>query len=190
MPLSLLAERLNWIKIDRNQTYSDYRSHPSNPTNMLPEQVLKEFFNKLNLSSVLNQKMNDILFEYWLSQLHTLIFAFLLYFTIASVSYFTFFVFQKERFLPEFNQKTLILHDIKWSCYNMFWESFLVAVLRLWMPRYSLVYYNFQDYSLWIIPFSIIFHMIYDETLTYWFHRWLHTYPSLYTMVILFIITI
>ncbi len=53
-------------------------------------------------------------------------------------------------------------------------------MLRLWLPRYSRVYYDVADYGWAYIPVSILLHMLYDETLTYWVHRWMHTYPRLY----------
>jgi lathosterol oxidase len=43
-----------------------------------------------------------------------------------------------------------------------------------------MIYYDVSEHSLWVIPLSIIFHIIWDETLTYWAHRFLHTYRFLY----------
>jgi lathosterol oxidase len=51
------------------------------------------------------------------------------------------------------------------------------------IPRWGKVYYDISEYGLAYFCFSIIFHMIYDETLTYWVHRWMHTFPRLYELL-------
>lgn len=47
-----------------------------------------------------------------------------------------------------------------------------------------MTYYNVDDYGWAYIPLSILLHAIFDETLTYWVHRWLHEFTFLYTHVI------
>ena len=63
---------------------------------------------------------------------------------------------------------------------NVFVESFLVSVLRMTLPRFSFIYYDVEEYGIPYIFLSIIFHILFDETFTYWIHRWLHTYEYLY----------
>lgn len=62
--------------------------------------------------------------------------------------------------------KLLIFNDIKLSLWNIFVETFLVSLLRIMLPRYSMIYYDISDYGLLYIPLSIIFHVIFDETCT------------------------
>ena len=69
------------------------------------------------------------------------------------------------------------------SCINVFVESFLVAGLRMLWPRYSLIYYDINEYSYWYLGIGFLLHVIYDETLTYWVHRWMHTFPYLYKIL-------
>ena len=46
--------------------------------------------------------------------------------------------------------------------------------------RYSFVYFNINDYGYFYLIISIMIHMIFDETCTYWIHRVLHTNSYLY----------
>jgi len=61
-------------------------------------------------------------------------------------------------------------------------------LIRLAQPRFGLLYFDVNDYGYWYLFVSLILHLIWDETLTYyiklnnryWAHRWLHTYPDMY----------
>jgi len=97
--------------------------------------------------------------------------------------FYSIFSWKKNRYLPKFKGDLQIGFDIKWSCINIFYESFLVAGLRVMQPRFSMTYYDVNDYSWAYIPVSMLLHVIFDETLTYWVHRWLHEFPYLYTKV-------
>ena len=122
-----------------------------------------------------------LLNEYLVTLCHTIFFGTLLYLLLSITSYLFFFIFTKEKFLPSLKTTEFkILHDIKWSLINIFIEAFLVSGLRMIIPRYSFIYFDYQEYPLWLIPLSFIFHMVWDETLTYWAHRFLHTYRFLY----------
>lgn len=140
--------------------------HPSSANN---------FFSFSSFSSF------PLLNEYLSILFHTIIFGNILYLTLSCTSYVYFFVFNKEKFLSQLPTKDFkIAHDIKWSVFNIIGESFLVSLIRMAIPRYSLIYYDISEWPLWIFPLSLAFHIIWDETLTYWIHRFLHTYRGLY----------
>ena len=113
--------------------------------------------------------------------MQTFIFGTILYFTLTLSSYYYFFRSNKNKYLPNFKGDLLIRHDIFLSLINLICETFLVAAIRVSYPRYSLLYYDINEYGIPYLFLSIILHVLYDETLTYWIHRWLHTYPYLYT---------
>ena len=124
---------------------------------------------------------NPLINEYLVVLIHTIIFGSLLYLALSMASYAFLFKFQKEKYLPLLSTKDFkIWHDIKWSLLNIFGEAFLVSLIRMAVPRYSFIYFDTNDWPIWIIPLSILFHVLWDETLTYWAHRFLHTYRFLY----------
>jgi lathosterol oxidase len=85
---------------------------------------------------------------------------------MSTCSYVYVFIRNKNRFIPLYNGESLIAFDIKLSIINILGETFLVSILRIALPRYSLIYYDFKDYGIPYIFLSIIFHVIFDETLT------------------------
>ncbi|CAD8087302.1 unnamed protein product [Paramecium sonneborni] len=157
-----LAELLGLIQIDRNIKQYEYQTHPSYAGNFI----------RFGLDGIVGEYVSTVC--------QTFLFALALYFTLSCSSYYYFFKKNKELYLPKLNAKFYIFYDIKWSIINMFFETFLVSIIRVAQPRFSLMYYNISDYGYWYIPISIILHIIFDETLTYWVHRWLHTYGYLY----------
>lgn len=58
--------------------------------------------------------------------------------------------------------------------------SFLISALRMTLPRFSFIYYDVEEYGIAYLLLSIIFHISFDETFTYWIHRILHTNDYLY----------
>ncbi|EAR82313.2 C-5 sterol desaturase (macronuclear) [Tetrahymena thermophila SB210] len=176
----LIAEQLGYFNVDRVKVMQDAKDHISSSLRLIQLDKLFPTFSNFILDSA-GQQIGNIIIEYICTLIHTIVFAYILYFTAATSSYFYFFVYKKKKYLPEFKGDLKIAFDIKWSCINIFVESFLVSALRLAMPRFSMIYYDINDHSWLYIPFSILFHMMFDETLTYWVHRWLHTFPYLYT---------
>lgn len=165
-----------------------YETHYSNPKNTFNFEGLVNIItssNKLDNSITSIFLSNSSLLEEYISVFtHTVVFGTLLYFILCLTSYFFFFKWKKETFLPNFkNKKLLIYNDIKLSLINIVVEAFLVAALRMIIPRYSLIYYDINDYSLIYVPLSIILHMLFDETLTYWVHRIFHTNRFLYKLL-------
>ena len=164
--VSVILQRLDLINIESERNLYLQSIHPSAASN---------YFNFSNFFH------NPLVNEYFIILAHTIVFGNLLYFTLSISSYIYSYIYQKQKFLPELSTTDFkILHDIRWSVQNIIGEAFLVSVLRMWIPRYSMIYYSLSDYPLWMIPASIIFHILWDETLTYWAHRFLHTYRSLY----------
>ena len=163
---SILCYCLGIYDEDIPKRLSQQSSHPSSPSN---------FFNFSNYIE------NSLLNEYLSVLSHTIIFGTLLYFLLSLTSYTYLYLMNKEKYLPNLSPKDFkILHDIKWSVLNIWGEAFLVSGLRMAIPRYSFIYFEVADWPLWVLPASILFHLVWDETLTYWIHRFLHTYRQLY----------
>ena len=162
--ISILLELLRISPIDRTLQNKLYKLHPSFP-HLFPAKRLESY---------------PILSEYISTVIHTITFGMFFYFLFCTIDYVYFFKIKKSKFIPKLEGKFFILQDITASMENMLKEAFLVALIRVAHPRLSFAYYNVNDYPLWWIPLSICLHMIFDETCTYWAHRWLHTYKFLY----------
>lgn len=119
--------------------------------------------------------------EYLSGCIVTLIFAVTLYFLLSSLSYLILYIWGKERFTPRGEElkveKELFWHDIKWSFLNILGETPLVTLIKMGYPYFSKVQYTIQWHPL--LPLYLILHVVYDEFLTYWFHRLLH-HPRIY----------
>lgn len=171
---SLILYYTGNFEINFTERLSNYRNHHS---------YSGEFF-KINFSKELmglfSESNMELLKEYCSVLVHTIVFGTLLYFILSSLSYIYFFIWKKTKFLPKLNGNFIIMTDIKWSLINILFESLLVTILRMAIPRYSFIYYNINDYGYMYLILSIVIHMLFDETLTYWVHRVLHTNNFLY----------
>lgn len=172
---SLVLTKLGMLSLNIDERMNQYKSHGSyagkifNFENLVHKIVPTVFSGHISLIS-----------EYLSNLVQIIIFGCLLYLSLSTLSYIYFFKLKKERFLPKYNGENLIWNDIKWSIINIVGESFLVAALRMTLPRYSLVYYQVSDYGVAYLILSIFLHMLFDETLTYWVHRIFHTNKYLY----------
>lgn len=176
--ISFFLNFLGLIHIDRQIRLLQYKSHSSYAGRLFD---VEAFFQRFQLtSSFYESNFFAIMTEYIATWLQTTIFGLLLYFSLTIPSYLFFFKFKKSKFLPKLNGNYLIYHDIKWSTINIIVEAFLVSALRMTLPRFSFIYYDIDDYGIPYIFLSIFLHILFDETFTYWIHRFLHTYESLY----------
>lgn len=164
--VSLVLHSFNFLILDSQKRLTQQSLHPSAASNYF------------NFSTYIE---NPLLNEYLTILTHTIVFGTLLYFVLSCSSYTFLYIFNKEKYIPTLRTTEFkILHDIKWSLLNIWGEAFLVSLLRMGIPRYSFIYYDITEYPLWMVPVSICFHVVWDETLTYWAHRFLHTYKWLY----------
>lgn len=69
---------------------------------------------------------------------------------------------------------------MKWSALNIIGETPLVNLVKLGYPYFSKIQYSYSFEPVFILYF--LFHVLYDEFLTYWFHRLLH-HPKIYNML-------
>ena len=60
---------------------------------------------------------------------------------------------------------------------NILGQTPLVNLIKIGYPYFSKVQYSFNITPLF--PLYLLIHVIYDEFLTYWFHRLLH-HPKIY----------
>ena len=164
--VSLVLHSINLVSLDSQKRLTQQSLHPSAASNYF------------NFSAFIQ---NPLLNEYLIILTHTIVFGTLLYFILSCSSYTFLYIFNKEKYIPTLRTSDFkILHDIKWSLLNIWGEAFLVSMLRMAIPRYSFIYYDLAEYPLWVVPITICLHVIWDETLTYWAHRFLHTYKWLY----------
>jgi len=176
--VSILAKAINFSSINFENRLSEYINHKSHPRNIFDSKDLLK--NKIPL---ILESFRGLMEEYISTLLQVLIFTMILYFTLTTLSYFYFFVWKKTKYLPKLNGEFYIMHDIKWSCINILVESLIVSALRMVQIRYSFVYFNTGDHGYMYLILSIVIHVIFDETLTYWIHRIFHTNRTLYNLL-------
>lgn len=175
----LVLEKLGFLSVDRTKRLNQSKNHfmfAGNIVNLNNIDALKEISIKMFGST----RSLELLSEYLSTLLNTILGGVFLYFFLSCISYVIFFKIKKQKFLPKLQGKFLIAHDIKWSLINVFVESFLVSFLRMWLPRYSMAYYDIAEYGIFYLLIGFIMHVIFDESLTYWVHRWMHTFEYLY----------
>lgn len=172
---SIFLHNFGFLSFDIEERLSQHKSHHSYAGNLLK---VGHSLKKVIPTFMENHK--EIVEEYLLTLAQTIIFACILYFSLSIISYMFFFKWKKEKYLPNYEGKLLIFNDIMWSLCNILGESILVSGLRMTLPRYSFVYYKVSDYGKAYIILSILMHIIFDETFTYWIHRIFHTNNFLY----------
>lgn len=110
----------------------------------------------------------------------TIMFAVPFYFLAASVMHLVYFHWFKNYFTPlrmklRYEKETFY-YDIKWSILNIIGQAPLVSLIKMGYP-YSKIQYEFS-FSIATVGY-LVFHICYDEFLTYWAHRLLH-HPKIY----------
>jgi lathosterol oxidase len=123
---------------------------------------------------------NILINEFLHSLIINIVLSCLVYFSLCLIDYYFFFNIKSSKFLPNYKGKLKILHDIKWSIINILIDSLLLSLLNMLIHRYSLIYYEINDFGLIYFFISIFMHIIFDETLTYWIHRFFHFNKFLY----------
>ncbi|EAS03127.1 C-5 sterol desaturase (macronuclear) [Tetrahymena thermophila SB210] len=99
----------------------------------------------------------------------------ILYFTVSTFMYLMLFVFFRKTFLPNHKGGNFkIWFDIKWSFYVIVFQSFAMSFLNLLIPRYSLVYYDINEYPKWWYYLTFLLHLAFNETWIYWTHYFGH----------------
>jgi len=175
---SIVISTLNIWSINKEERFSEYLEHKSHPANFFNSKDLLK--NRLPL---IFEIYRGLIEEYISTLGQVLIFGFLLYFTLTSLSFFYFFIWKKQKFLPKYQGTFYIIHDIKWSSINILIESLLVSALKMFQIRYSFVYFKVSDYGYMYLILSILLHVAFDETFTYWIHRIFHTNRTLYRLL-------
>ena len=122
-----------------------------------------------------------LLNEYLGACLFTLVMGALLYFLVTGLSYLVLFVWGRHKFTPRRQEliydREQYWFDIKWSLVNIVGQVPLVVLIKMGYPYFSKVEYEFNWRPAMLL--YIFLHVVYDEFLTYWFHRLLH-HPVLY----------
>lgn len=171
-PNILLGHKI--ININRTKTLSDYFNHPSKQFFLKSKQIIPNI-------PIVSTNYHALIYEYIDTLIQTVLFGYALYFSLSIISYFYFYIWNKKKYLPKWEGSLKdIFGEIKFSVLNVTVEAFLVAGLRMLIPRYSMIYFEMEEYGILYFLLSIVLHVIFDETCTYWIHRWLHTYKFLY----------
>ncbi len=102
------------------------------------------------------------------------------YFLIAGIFQIWFYGFRKTkwdafRLSKHAVDKVQFFKEVKWSLITSVIFA-LVGTLTfyLWQNGYTKLYTDFQQYTLWFLPISLMIAMIFHETYYYWLHRWMH----------------
>lgn len=107
-----------------------------------------------------------------------------LYLSLASLSYATFFVWKKARFLPDYVANPAELKKaITWGLVSVVGNAVLTAPIHhAIVTGRSSVYYDLDERGLGYFVFSVVVYLFVTETLIYWTHRALH-HPVLYKWI-------
>ncbi len=100
----------------------------------------------------------------------------LLYLSLASLGYATFFVWKKDRFLPDYVANPAELKKaITWGLVSVVGNAVLTAPIHhAIVTGRSSVYYDLDERGLGYFVFSVAVYLFVTETLVYWTHRALH----------------
>ncbi|TMW66660.1 hypothetical protein Poli38472_013972 [Pythium oligandrum] len=96
-----------------------------------------------------------------------------LYFVGASFSYYVLFdhnLMKHPRFL-----KNQVRKEITYACQSI--PLMMVLIIPWFIAEtrgYTMLYKDFNEYSLGYTLFSIVWFLFFTDMLIYWFHRWLH----------------
>ena len=107
----------------------------------------------------------------------TLVFGLVLYALLAGTSYGLFFLWGRQRFVPDYQpERAVMIKSVKWSCYSVLDNAvFVLPVQLLIVFGNSRVYYDVEPYGWGYLFFSVLGALVVSETLIYWIHRALHT---------------
>src|SRR5262245_29792575 len=106
------------------------------------------------------------------------------YLSLAGLSYAYFFVWRRDRFLPDYvpdkaeNRKAIL-----WGLWAIVGGSALIAPVH-WLSQhgYTRVYYDVDEYGWpWFFA-SVLIYIFVTETMIYWIHRGLH-HPRIYKAI-------
>jgi lathosterol oxidase len=100
-----------------------------------------------------------------------------LYFLVASLSYFVYFVRGRDRFVPAYREDLRkIRRAILWSVYGLLGNAVLLLPVQLLILRgYFPLYYDIETHGWLYLAVSCIGAIVFAETCIYWIHRALHT---------------
>jgi lathosterol oxidase len=106
----------------------------------------------------------------------TSVFGLVLYFLVASLSYFVYFVRGRDRFVPAYRPNhRRIRRAVLWSVYGLCGNAVLVLPVQLLIVHgYLPLYDNIASYGWVYLIVSCVGALVFAETCIYWIHRLLH----------------
>ena len=114
--------------------------------------------------------------------------AFVRYFSIAGLAYIVFYKLFNKQFVNNKIQSRImkkkdVIREILYSTQSTIIIT-LIGLLMLKTPlvKFTNLYTNVNDFSIWWIPLSIIIALILHDTYFYWMHRLMHK-PKLYKKI-------
>eukprot|EP00736_Rhodelphis_marinus_P010053 Rmarinus@m.17050 len=111
----------------------------------------------------------------------------LMYLSVATLSYFYFFVYKKDVYYPE-NQPQPYKGQVKDEIYMSVMSTpnmahLTVPIFLAELQGYSLLYDNIDDYGYAYLILSVAMFLFFTDTCIYWIHRWLHEIPWAYKYI-------
>lgn len=110
------------------------------------------------------------------------------YILVAGLFHISFYIIRRNQWAArKLSKKNLdkrqLYKEVKWSVVT----SFIFAVAGaftavLWQKGFTRLYFDFDKYTLWYLPISLIISMLIHETYYYWFHRWMHL-PKIFKLL-------
>jgi len=109
----------------------------------------------------------------------TLSFGFCFYFVFVRLSYSYYFIQNRNRYVPDYQENPEELRDAKlWSARNIIGNTLFVFPIQLLIVfGYSKLYYGLGEHGWVYLIASTVGAILFAETSIYWLHRALHVRP-------------
>lgn len=99
-----------------------------------------------------------------------------LFFSLAGTSYLVFFVWKRDRYVPDYRPNTDELRrSVAWAFYSLLGNGVLMLPIEIGIiTGRSKIYFDFHEHGWLYTALSVLGVLAVTETLIYWIHRGLH----------------
>ncbi|APR81535.1 Sterol desaturase family protein [Minicystis rosea] len=98
------------------------------------------------------------------------------YAVLSGASYLWFFVRRRDKYVPDYRPNPAEMKmAVKWAFYSIAGNALLMMPIE-WLIANgkSKLYTGLGGYGLFYLAFTVLFELVFSETLVYWIHRGLH----------------
>lgn len=98
------------------------------------------------------------------------------YALLSGGSYLYFFVWRRDKYVPDHRTDPKeIWTSVKWAFYSVAGNAVLMMPFEIAMSKgHSKLYWGLGEHGYAYLAFTILFELVFSETLIYWIHRGLH----------------